>query len=62
MVEIIYRDDRRPAERLRDELGNVTASGIPSQTTVTLNSTRTTTNVYECGYQTRPAKPSLLNE
>jgi hypothetical protein len=64
MVEVIYRNSKTPEQRLRNELGNVTSRVIPSQTTVTLNSTRTTTNLYERGYQTTGKEKgrSLLNE
>jgi hypothetical protein len=60
-VEIIYRDGRRPTERIRDSLSNL-PSGIPYQVEVSVNPTKTTTCVYENGFQTRPTKPSLLNE
>jgi hypothetical protein len=61
-VEVIYRENRSPTQRLRDELGNDPATGISAQTKLTLNSTRTTTTIYEQGFQTHPPKPSLLNE
>jgi len=61
MPEIKYRDDRRPSERITSSL-DCLPSGIPSQTTVSLNPVKTTTTVYEQGYQTHPTKPSLLNE
>jgi hypothetical protein len=61
MVEVIYRDGRKPAERIQNSLGNL-PSGIPSQTNVSVNPVQTTTTVYEQGFQTRPTKPSLLNE
>ena len=64
MVEVIYRSDRNPAQRIRDELGNQPSEGITAQTRVTVPSTRTVATVYEQGYQSYPPriKPSLLNE
>jgi hypothetical protein len=61
-VEVIYRESRNPAQWIRDELGNNPASGISAQTKVTVPSTRTTTTIYNQGFQTHPMKPSLLNE
>jgi hypothetical protein len=61
MPEIIYRDDRKPSERIENSLG-LGPSGIPYQTKVSVNPVQTTTTVYEQGYQTHPTKPSLLNE
>jgi hypothetical protein len=60
-VEVIYRNDRKPAERIQNSLGNL-PSGIPSQTTVSVNPVKTTTTIYEQGFQTHPTKPSLINE
>jgi hypothetical protein len=61
-VEVIYRDRRTPEQFIRNELDNNPASGMSAQTKVTMPSTRTTTTIYNQGFQTHPMKPSLLNE
>jgi hypothetical protein len=61
-VEVVYRDRRNAEQFIRRELDNNPVSGMAAQTKVTMPSTRTTTTIYEQGFQTRPMKPSLLNE